>query len=302
VAVLERSTGSAVGSSRGLWLGVVVAMAFGGFVLVTAKSDVTGTRLDSGLPAATPPAPLWGFAHWPVVFTWVVVVGSVAMVAGLVRQARAQRRFTSELVAYVALVGVSWVDPLGNWSVHAVMDPRLLHVPADWPWVDISPGITMVVVPPAYPLMFLSFALLIRGVHRRWIRPRTPGLVGVTLTAIVLGATVDVLAQLAMMHTDIYVYTQWAGPALESNGRGIPLLPVVYDTAGITMTTLIIGGFVASDRLRRPARISVAWVALSAMLLVPVAVGGILRAADGDRHTFHGPWPYAQMTDVRPGS
>jgi hypothetical protein len=288
---------------RTTWMGAAGTLAAAivvARVLIAAKTNVGATRLDSGLPSAAPADPLWGFEHWPVVFIAVVACGSIVLLAGLLRQARAAGRFTPELVAYVALVGVSWVDPLGNWSTHAVMDPRLLHVPVDWPWVDISPGVWMVVVPPAYPLMFLSFALFIRAVHRGWLATRLPGLVGLTLFAVGIGATLDVIAQLAMMHTDIYVYTQWAGPALETNGRGIPLLPIAYDTAGIATTTLLISGVLAMDHLRRSARILIAWALLSIALLLPVGLGGLLRATDADGTTFDGPWPYAQMVDVRP--
>jgi len=33
------------------------------------------------------------------------------------------------------------LDPLANWATFAVFDPRMLHFPFSWPYVDIAPNL-----------------------------------------------------------------------------------------------------------------------------------------------------------------
>jgi hypothetical protein len=64
------------------------------------------------------------------------------------------------------------LDPLANWATFAVFDPRMLHFPFSWPYVDIAPNLE-----PAlsflggYAAYYLLNGLGMLAAHNRLVAP-----------------------------------------------------------------------------------------------------------------------------------
>lgn len=289
---------------------VVAAIAACAVVaVVTSASDVRGDPRLGAPGAENLPlerSPFLGYTNWPLFFSLIFLVVSVVVLGYYVVASWRARSVRYELVVFAALVGVAWVDPLGNWATQASFDPRFLHFPTTWPWVNIAPGVEPLMVVVGYPFLFLTIALLAQAVARRTLAARLTGpraLVAVGLIGFATGVVLDVSAQLFMMNAHMYVYLSHVPPALTWGDTVVPWLPVLYDSTGIATTTVLLwvaGRRNADNMPARPLDLVRAWLILSAAMLAVIALGGMLKTLGAMDNTFDRAWPFPEMIDGRP--
>jgi hypothetical protein len=287
----------------------VVVVALAAWASVTAKSDVRGDPRLGVAGAENLPierVPFLGYTNWPLAFSLVFLVVALALLGYYVVVSWRARFVRHELVVFAALVGTAWVDPLGNWATGASFDPRFLHFPTSLPWVNIAPGVEPLMVVVGYPFLFLTIALLARGIARRTRGARLSGTRGLVVAGLIgfgTGVVVDVAAQVFMMNAHMYVYLSHVPPALTWGKAVVPWLPILYDSSGIAMTTVLlrIAGQRNTDQTAaRPVDITRGWLALSSVLLTVIALGAVLKMLGLMDSTFGGPWPFPEMIDGRP--
>ncbi len=247
-----------------------------------------------------------GNDNWPLTFSLVFLVVAAALLGYYAVASWRERFLRFELVVFAALMCVSVIDPLGNWATSASFDPRFLHFPTSLPWVNIAPGIEPLMVVVGYPFLFLTIALLARAVARRTPVAQMSGrreIAAVALIGLSIGAALDTVAQLFMMNAHMYVYLRHCPPALVWGDAVVPWLPVLYDSSGIAITTVLLWWASERNASRAPARLADFaryWLALSAVLIIVIAAAGILRLLGFVDATFAGPWPFPEMIDGRP--
>ena len=160
-----------------------------------------------------PVEPLLGFHHWiPVlqIFTLIAVVGLiVAAVWGW-------RRYGPHPYILMGLVTtiIVWQDPMMNWAPYAVYDPRLWHWPESWPYVSLAPtvepfvvfGYVMFQFGPYFPAVWA-----LRKIQARrsadsfvWRHP----LVSLGVLIFIFGFIIDMILEVSMIQTGLYMYSQ----------------------------------------------------------------------------------------------
>ncbi len=299
------------------------------FAIVTVANMQSGTHGDSRItnpnPGPAPYPPFLGFDNWPLAVALSSIPMAIGLVAALVWLSVRQRKVHWTVVIAFAGLITGALDPLANWATFAIFDPRMLHFPLSWPYVNISPDLEPALAfLGGYAAYYLLNGLAFLQLHDRFIDPlmrRTSWLARHRLVAVFIGATivaipVNGLIQFTWMRFGIFFYTEAVGPVLRVGHIYFPLIMAVYDSIIFGMVAVMCvrdegGELVLIHRIARrlPARQGRNSVSLTHQLLISVAVGLVsfaaplavlstLRAAGLSRPAYeHNPYPNIKVYD-----
>jgi hypothetical protein len=330
---IVRSDSDALEIGRTRWTtrlgwGIVIAgyLVFAVTTLATVQSGLHGDiRRMNPDPGPAPDPPFLGFDDWPMLVAWSAVPTTLIFVCTVTWLSLRQRRIHWSLVVTVACLLAGALDPIANWAVFAVFDPRMVHFPFRWPYVNVSPDLE-----PALSFLggyasyyLLNGFVLLRG-HEILIAPRIRSdslLGGRRLTAVFLGAfvlaiPVNAFVQYLWLKVGIFVYTEAVGPVLRIGHVHLPLIMVVYDCFIFAMVAVVCvrddaGNLVLVDRIStmlphqrsRPAitftrQALVATTVLVASFGIPLAVLAGLRVAQLSKPAYGNyPFPTVKVYD-----
>ena len=282
------------GASPRTWLGWgLFIAAYLLFAIVTVATMQSGThgdpRTTNPNPGPAPYPPFLGFDNWPLAVGLSSIPLAIGLVGTLVWLSVRQRRVHWTVVIAFAGLVTGALDPLANWATFAIFDPRMLHFPLSWPYVNISPNLE-----PAlsflggYAAYYLLNGLGMLALHDRFLDPlarRSQWLASHRLSAVLLGAFViaiplNGIVQFTWMRCGIFYYTEAVGPTLRIGHIHFPLIMAVYDAFIFAMVAVLCvrddeGALVLINRIasRLPARGAGNKVSLTRQLLVSVSVG-----------------------------
>ena len=263
------------------------------FAVVTIATLQTGLHGDpirtNPDPGPTPYPPFLGFDNWPL----AVGLSSIPMAIGLIGVLawlswRQRRVHWAVVIAFAGLV-TGALDPLANWATFAIFDPRMLHFPLTWPYVNISPNLEPALsflggYAAYYLLNGLGFLqlhdrLLDRVLRRvRWLAGHR--LIRVFIGAFLIAIPINFLIQTTWMRAGIFFYTEAVGPVVHLGHIHFPLIMAVYDSFIFAMVAVMCvrddnDELILITRIARwlPARAGRSKTTLTRQLLVSVTVG-----------------------------
>lgn len=269
------------------------------FAVATIASIESGTHGDPRTtnfnPGPAPYPPFLGFDNWPLVIAFSSIPMATGLVAVLMWLSVRQRKVHwAAVIAFAGLI-TGALDPLANWATFAIFDPRMLHFPLSWPYVNISPNLEPALAfLGGYAAYYLLNGLGMLQLHDRLIAPvfrRSRWLAQHRLVAVFLGAfliaiPLNGLVQFTWMKFGIFYYTEAVGPVLQVGHIHFPLIMAVYDSLIFAMVAVMCvrddkGELVLINRIANwlPARPGQSRTTLTRRLLVSVSVGMVSFAA-----------------------
>ena len=294
-------------------------MAYLAFAVVTVATMQSGLhgdpRTTNPHPGPAPYGPFLGFDHWPTVIGISSIPLTLGLVGTVVWLSVRQRWLHWSAIVAIAGLATGALDPLANWATFAEFDPRMLHFPLSWPYLNISP-----LLEPAlsflggYACYYLLYGVGLLDGHTRLIAPhirpqswfgRHP-LAAVFTGAFVLAIPMNGVLQYLWMRVGIFVYTEAVGPVLHLGHVQLPLIMVLYDCvifATVAVLCVRRDGelVVIGDLARRlPGRhgsiaaarqLAVAVPLLLAVVAAPLSILAVLRAG-GLAHPAYDRFPY----------
>lgn len=263
------------------------------FVVVTIATLQTGLHGDplrtNPNPGPKPYPPFLGFDNWPLAVGLSSIPMAIGLIGVLVWLSWRQRRVHWAVVIAFAGLITGALDPLANWATFAIFDPRMLHFPLTWPYVNISPNLE-----PAlsflggYAAYYLLNGLGFLQLHNHFLDPvlRRVGwlarhrLVTVFIGAFLIAVPINFLIQTTWMRAGIFFYTEAVGPVVQLGHVHFPLIMAVYDSFIFAMVAVMCvrdrrDELILITGIARwlPARAGRSKVTLTRQLLVSVTVG-----------------------------
>ncbi|OBH62119.1 hypothetical protein A5685_02335 [Mycobacterium colombiense] len=287
-------------SSSRTWVGwAIFVVAYLAFAVVTVTSIQSGTHGDPRTtnpdPTAPPYPPFLGFDNWPLAVALSSIPMAIGLIATLVWLSVRQRKVHWTVVIAFAGLITGALDPLANWATFAIFDPRMLHFPLSWPYVNISPNLEPALAfLGGYAAYYLLNGLGFLQLHDRFIDPLMQRnawlarhrLVGVFIGATIVAVPINGLIQFTWMRFGIFFYTEAVGPTLQIGHIHFPLIMAVYDSIIFGMVAVMCvrddsGELILINRIARrlPARPGGSTVTLTRQLLISLAVGLVSFAA-----------------------
>lgn len=277
----------------------IFAAAYLLFAVVTVATIESGNHGDvrtaNPNPGPAPYPPFLGFDNWPLVIAFSSIPMAIGLVAALVWLSVRQRKVHWAVVIAFAGLITGALDPLANWATFAIFDPRMLHFPFSWPYVNISPNLEPALAfLGGYAAYYLLNGLGMLHLHDKLTAPlfnRSNWLVRHPLVAVFIGAfliaiPLNGLVQFTWMRFGIFFYTEAVGPVLRVGHIYFPLIMAVYDSLIFAMVAVMCvraedGDLVLINRIahRLPARPGRNKVTLTRQLLISVSVGLVSFAA-----------------------
>ncbi|OCB30025.1 hypothetical protein A5675_04700 [Mycobacterium malmoense] len=313
--------------ARAGWgLFIVAYLAFAVITIATIQSGLHGdpTRTNPR-PDPAPYPPFLGFDNWPLAVSVSSIPMAIGLIATLVWLSYRQRKVHWAVVIAFAGLITGALDPLANWATFAIFEPRMLHFPLTWPYVNISPNLEPALAfLGGYAAYYLLTGLAILKLHGRLVEPLIPReswlarhrLVAVFLGAAVVAIPINGLVQFTWMRCGIFFYTEAVGPVLRVGHVRFPLIMSVYDSFIFAMVAVMCvrdedGELVLISRIARwlPARRGRPKLTLTRQLLVSLTVGLVsfavplavlagLRAADLSEPAYdQNPYPGVKVYD-----
>jgi hypothetical protein len=289
-AEVAESPSSAWPARVGWGLFIVAYLAFAIITIATIQSGLHGdpTRTNPH-PGPAPYPPFLGFDNWPLAVSISSIPMAVSLIATLVWLSYRQRKVHWAVVIAFAGLITGALDPLANWATFAVFDPRMLHFPLTWPYVNISPNLEPALAfLGGYAAYYLLNGLCFLKLHDRFLDAlmrRARWLAGRRLVRVLLGATIiaipiNGLIQFTWMRASIFFYTEAVGPVLRIGHVYFPLIMAVYDAFIFAMVAVMCvrgpdGELLLISRIARwlPARTGHPKLTLTRQLLISVTVG-----------------------------
>jgi hypothetical protein len=274
----------------GWGLFIVAYLAFAVVTVVTIQSGLHGDpERTNPNPGPAPYAPFLGFDNWPLAVSISSIPMAIGLITALVWLSWRQRRVHwAVIIAFAGLV-TGALDPLANWATFAIFDPRMLHFPLTWPYVNISPNLEPALAfLGGYAAYYLLNGLGFLQLHDRLLDPfmrRVNLLASHRLVRVFIGSTIvaipiNGLIQFTWMRAGIFFYTEAVGPVLQIGHVHFPLIMAIYDSIIFGMVAVMCvrdekGDLVLINRIARslPARAGRPKVTLTRQLLVSMTVG-----------------------------
>lgn len=272
----------------GWGLFIVAYLAFAIITIATIQSGLHGdpTRTNPR-PGPAPYPPFLGFDNWPLAVSISSIPMAIGLIGTLVWLSYRQRKVHWAVVIAFAGLITGALDPLANWATFATFDPRMLHFPLTWPYVNISPNLEPALAfLGGYAAYYLLTGLAILQLHNRFVKPLIPRtswlarhrLIAVFLGAAVIAIPINGLVQFIWMRCGIFFYTEAVGPVLHVGHVYFPLIMAVYDSFIFAMVAVMCvrdddGELVLINRI---AYWLPAWrgrLTLTRQLLISVTVG-----------------------------
>lgn len=233
----------------GWGLFVVVYLAF---VVLTVATVQTGLHGDPARtnpdPGPKPYPPFLGFDDWPLAVGLSSIPMAIGLIGALVWLSWRQRKVHwTVIIAFAGLV-TGALDPLANWATFAIFDPRMLHFPLSWPYVNISPNLE-----PAlsflggYAAYYLLNGLGFLQLHDKFLDPALRRidwlsrhrLVTVFIGAFLIAIPINGLIQTTWMRAGIFFYTEAVGPVIQLGHIYFPLIMAIYDSFIFAMVAVM---------------------------------------------------------------
>lgn len=274
----------------GWGLFIVAYLAFAVLTVATVQTGTHGDpRVTNPTPGPAPYPPFLGFDNWPLVIAFSSIPMAIGLIGSLVWLSVRQRSVHWAVVIAFAGLITGALDPLANWATFAIFDPRMLHFPPSWPYVNISPNLE-----PAlsflggYAAYYLLNGLGILKLRDYFLEPvvrHTIWLARHRLAAVFLGAFVIAIplngvVQFSWLRFGIFYYSEAVGPTLRIGHIHFPLIMAVYDSFIFAMVAVMCvrdhgGELVLINRIARrlPSRRDRSKVTLTRQLLVSASVG-----------------------------
>ncbi|KUI04810.1 spirocyclase AveC family protein [Mycobacterium sp. IS-3022] len=296
------------------------------FAIVTIATVQSGLHEDptrsNPNPGPAPYPPFLGFDNWPL----AVSISSIPMAIGLIAVLgwlswRQRKVHWAVIIAFAGLI-TGALDPLANWATFAIFDPRMLHFPFSWWYVNISPNLEPALAfLGGYAAYYLLNGLGFLKLHDRLLDPlmrragwlATHRLVRVFIGATIIAVPINGMIQFSWMRAGIFFYTEAVGPVLQIGHIHFPLIMAVYDAVIFGMVAVMCvrdedGELVLINRIARslPGRPK---VTLTRQLLISMTVGLVsfavplallagLREAGLSRPAFdQNPYPNVNLYD-----
>ena len=302
------------------WLAALTYVAFAGVTIATMQSGLHGDpRTTNPHPGPAPYGPFLGFDRWPTVIAISSVPLTLGLAGTLIFLSVRQGRVHWSVIVAIAGLFTGALDPLANWATFAEFDPRMLHFPLSWHYLNISP-----LLEPAlsflggYACYYLLYGIGLLHGHARLIAPRIPAsswlgrhpLVATFGGAFVLAIPMNGVLQLMWMKIGIFVYTEGVGPLIHLGNVQLPLIMIVYDCFIFAMVAVLCVRDAEGDLLvigclarRLPGhrgsasagrQLGIAIPLLLTVVAVPLSVLALLRAA-GLAHPAYDRFPYPSV-------
>lgn len=275
------------------------ASAYLAFAVVTVATLQTGLHGDptrtNPNPGPKPYLPFLGFDNWPLAVWLSSIPMAIGLIGVLVWLSWRQRKVHwAVIIAFAGLI-TGALDPLANWATFAIFDPRMLHFPLSWPYVNISPNLE-----PAlsflggYAAYYLLNGLGFLHLHDRFLDPvmrRVEWFACHRLGTVFIGAffiaiPINFLIQTTWMRAGIFFYTEAVGPVVHLGHIHFPLIMAVYDSFIFAMVAVMCvrdntGELILVNRIARrlPARRGRPQNSLTRQLLVSMTAGLVSFAA-----------------------
>ncbi|MFN8069826.1 MAG: spirocyclase AveC family protein [Mycolicibacterium insubricum] len=192
---------------------VAAAAAVAALVTAEKHGPVSPENTNpAGIGKPPPIEPLWPSIDF--VF-WGQVLGAVLLVIVIVASVLVWRRRPGHPVILMILASSTlfWWDPINNWAIGLVYNPKMWHFPRDWPWLNISPIIeplTSVIYAPYVLLPYFLAMPLLRLAQRRsaqsafvWRHP----LISISVLTFIIGAIWDAAQEILLTRTQFLMYT-----------------------------------------------------------------------------------------------
>ncbi|WP_081282324.1 spirocyclase AveC family protein [Mycobacterium asiaticum] len=277
----------------------IFAVAYLLFAFITVAAIESGNRGDvrtaNPSPGPAPYPPFLGYDNWPLVIAFSSIPMAIGLVAALVwLSVRRRKVHWAVVIAFAGLI-TGALDPLANWATFAIFDPRMLHFPFSWPYVNISPNLEPALAfLGGYAAYYLLNGLGILQLHDRLVAPvfrysswlARHRLVAVFMGAFLVAIPINGLVQFTWMRFGIFFYTEAVGPVLRVGHIHFPLIMAVYDSVIFAMVAVMCvrdeeGDLVLINRIahRLPARRGRSKVTLTRQLLISVSLGLVSFAA-----------------------
>jgi hypothetical protein len=310
----------------GWGLFVVAYLVFATVTIATIQSGLHGdpkrTHPD---PGPVPYPPFLGFDNWPLAVSISSIPMAVGLITALVWLSWRQRKVHwAVIIAFAGLV-TGALDPLANWATFAIFDPRMLHFPLTWPYVNISPNLEPALAfLGGYAAYYLLNGLGFLQLHDRLLDPlmrRAGSLAAHRLVRVFIGATIIAIPingviQFTWMRAGIFFYTEAVGPVVQIGHIHFPLIMAVYDSLifGMVAVMCVRDGNGEPELINRiaqwlPSRRGRPKITLTRQLLISVTVGLVsfgvplvvlagLREAGLSRPAFDkNPYPTVNLYD-----
>lgn len=203
-----------VPSLRALVVGALFVSA-SAFVVLNAERDGpagVNNQNPAGKGQPAPVTPLWSSVDWVVAgqIAAIVVFFSTVIAVVLAWRRHPRHPFLLMVLASNTLI---WWDPINNWMIGLVYNPRIWHFPESWPWVNISPIIeplTSFVYAP-----YIMLPLLLSMPALRWLqRSRGPEayvwrhpLISLGILTFLIGFIWDAAQEILLVKTQFLTYT-----------------------------------------------------------------------------------------------
>lgn len=257
-----------------------------------------------------------------VIIIMAALVG-VGMFTIFYRSWRRTGRMHPGVAIYIACTTIALFDPIFNWAMFACYNPKMLHVPVDWAYFDISPTVEPLWVVPGYAFFYLTPAMLAVALCRRWTRrqarrgtvARRRELWVLFATGTAIGMAWDAAVESVMINMGIWQYWRYWGPALVTGPGGNSHLPIT-EIVMLGVTAGICGVMMHQDdrgqsfalrlanrfTMRSPllarrkglAEIMVATVLIDAFFTAYIGFYAVLRVADQES-TISGHWHFPSI-------
>jgi hypothetical protein len=201
--------------------------------------------------APRPVAFLFGFTHWIDLWQIFTIFTVPALLIACIIAWR--RNPGSPIVMMAAITtAIVWQDPYMNWAPYAVYNPQLWHWPEDWPWVSLSPtvepfvviGYVMFQFGPYFPAVWILRKLQARRPVESFVW-RHP-LVSLGAMIFVIGFLFDMMLELTLVRTGLYIYSQVIPFGSIFTGSTFQF-PLIWESVMVTFVMIPAGILVYRD-------------------------------------------------------
>ncbi len=261
---------------------------------------------------------LFGFDHWIELWQIFTIFTVPALLIACVVAWR--RNPGSPIVMMAAITTlIVWQDPYMNWAPYAVYNPQLWHWPEDWPWVSLSPtvepfvviGYVMFQFGPYFPAVWILRKLQKRTGPNNpesfvWRHP----LVTLASLIFVIGFIFDMMLELTLVRTGLYIYSQvipfgsiFAGTTFQ--------FPLIWESVMVTFVMIPAGllvyrddtGKTVAEKLAQRSRLFLNRPRLGTLVVMVVVIniayfgyglGFTLIRMSGAATSVACPWPYPE--------
>jgi len=237
------------GDSTMMWVWGAIVLVLIGLIAHYAQMGTLSPRVANPdvIGAPRPVEYLFGLkdSFWITFNEWGTVALMVTLFVMCVVGWR-RRPGNPVVLMTLASTAIVWQDPIMNWAPFAVYNPALWHWPQDWPLINLSPTVEPFIVigyaafyfGPFFPAMSVLRKLQ-QGKSADAFVWRHP-LITLALLIYVIGFFMDMMLEVTMIQTGLYIYSQV--PPFGSIFVGTPFqFPLIWESSLVTLVMIPAG-------------------------------------------------------------